>query len=71
MSRATMKRVEKLEQAMVTTAEAGTGKGHFIVVQPLEDPAPKIAALRASPEWEEGDQYVIWRVVYPKAGSTT
>ena len=71
MTRALTRRMDKLEQAMVTTVEAGTGKEHFIVVQPLEDPAPKIAALRASPEWEEGDQYVIWRVVDPKAGSTT
>jgi hypothetical protein len=63
--------MDKLEQAMATTAEAETGKGHFIVVEPEEDPAPKIAALRASPEWEEGDRFVVWRIVDPKGQRAT
>ena len=58
MTRALIRRMDKLEQSMVVTAEAETGKGHFIVVDPEEDPAHKIAALRTSPEWEEGDRFI-------------
>ncbi len=67
MSRSTERRLAQLEQAMATTVQAETGKGHFIVVEPEEDPAPKIEALRASPEWEEGDRFMVWRVMVPKA----
>lgn len=70
MTRALIRRVDKLEQAMATTVQAETGKGHWIVVQPDEDPAQKIAALRASPEWEEGDRFMMWRVVVPKPWRT-
>jgi hypothetical protein len=66
MSKSTERRLAQLEQTMATTAKAETGKGHFIVVEPLEDPAHKIAALQASPEWEEGDSFVVWRIVDPK-----
>ena len=67
MTRATLKRVEKLEQTMVTTAETWTGKGHWLVGESREELDAKEAALRASPEWQDGDRIVRWRVVDPKA----
>ena len=71
MTRALTRRVDELGQALTTTIQAETGKGHFIVVQPEEDPAPKIEALRASPAWEEGDRFVVWRIVDPKGERAT
>ncbi len=67
MARATLKRVEKLEQAMVVTAGTGTGKGHWLIGESSEELDAKEAALRASPEWLDGDRIVRWRVVDPKA----
>ncbi len=52
MTRATLKRVEKLEQTMATTAEAWSGKGHWLVGKSREELDAKEAALRASPEWQ-------------------
>ncbi len=67
MTRALNRRMDKLEQAMVPTAEAWTGKGHWLVGGSREELDEKEATLRASPEWQEGDRIVRWRVVDPKA----
>ncbi len=40
---------------MTTTAEARTGKGHWLISEKGEDLKAKEAALRASEAWEEGD----------------
>ncbi len=48
MTRALIRRVEKLEQTMATTAEVRTGKGHWLVGRRGEDLEAKEAALRAS-----------------------
>jgi hypothetical protein len=65
MTRSLIRRVNKLEQAIAVTAEAQAGKGHWIIVEPMEDPAPKIADLHASPEWQDGDHITVWRIVNP------
>ncbi len=65
MIRALIRRVEKLEQTMVTTAEARMGKGHWLISEKGEDREAKEAALRASEEWEEGDWITHWIVVDP------
>ncbi len=65
MTRATLKRVEKLEQTMVTTAEAWTGKGHWLISEKGEDRKAKEAALRASEAWTDGDWITHWVVVDP------
>ncbi len=65
MTRALMRRVEKLEQAMTATAEARTGKGHWLISEKGEDREAKEAALRASEEWEDGDHITHWIVVDP------
>ncbi len=67
MTRATLKRVEKLEQTMVTTAETWTGKGHWLVGESPQELDAKEAALRASPEWQDGDRIVRWLVIDPRA----
>ncbi len=61
------KRLEKLEQAR---QRAFCGKGHWIICETNEEPEAKIAALHASPEWEEGDRIVLWRVVDPPCRET-
>jgi hypothetical protein len=65
MTRALIRRVEKLEQTMVTTAEARTGKGHWLISEKGEDRKAKEAALRASAAWTEGDWITRWVVVDP------
>ncbi len=67
MTRALIRRMDKLEDAMATTAETWTGKGHWLVGESREELDTKEAALRASPEWQDGDRIVRWRVVDPKA----
>ena len=67
MTRALNRRMDKLEQAMVVTAETWTGKGHWLVGESREELDAKEASLRASPEWQDGDRIVRWRVVDPKA----
>ncbi len=65
MTRALMRRLGKLEQIMTTTAEARTGKGHWLISEKGEDREAKEAALRASEEWEDGDHITHWIVVDP------
>ncbi len=65
MTRALIRRVEKLEQTMVSTAEVRTGKGHWLISEKGEDREAKEAALRASPEWQDGDWITHWVVVAP------
>ncbi len=65
MTRALIRRVEKLEQTMVSTAEVRTGKGHWLISEKGEDRKAKEAALRASETWNEGDWITHWVVVDP------
>ncbi len=65
MSKSVERRLTRLEQAMTTTAEARTGKGHWLISEKGEDREAKEAALRASEEWEEGDWITHWIVVDP------
>ena len=65
MTRSLMRRLDKLEQTMTTTAEARMGKGHWLISEKWEDREAKEAALRASKEWEEGDHITHWVVVHP------
>ena len=41
MTRALMRRLGKLEQTMTTTAEARTGKGHWLISEKGEDLEPR------------------------------
>ena len=50
---------------MTTTAEARTGKGHWLISEKGEDREAKEAALRASEAWEDGDWITHWIVVDP------
>ena len=65
MTRALIRRMGKLEQTMVTTAEAQTGKGHWLISEKGEDLEAKEAALRASPQWQDGDRITHWIIVDP------
>ena len=67
MTRATLKRVEKLEQTLAATAETWIGKGHWLVGESREELDAQEAALRASPEWQDGDRIVRWLAIDPKA----
>ncbi len=71
MSRAMMKRVGKLEQTMATTAEVWSGKAHTLISEKWEDREAKEAALRASPEWQDGDRITHWIIVDPPQRSAT
>ncbi len=66
MTRALIRRVEKLEQTMVTTAHARTGKGHWLIGKSHEELDAKEAALRSSPDWQDGNNIVRWRIVDPR-----
>ena len=65
MTRALIRRVEKLEQIMVTTADARTGRGHWLISEKGEDREAKEATLRASAAWNERDWIIHWVVVDP------
>ena len=65
MTRSLMRRLDKLEQIMTTTAEARTGKGHWLISEKGEDLEAKEAALRASEAWEDGDHITHWVIVDP------
>ena len=65
MTRALIRRMEKLERTMVTTADARTGKGHWLISEKGEDRKAKEAALRASEAWTDGDWITHWVVVDP------
>ena len=65
MTRALIRRVEKLEQTMITAADARTGKGHWLISEKDEDLKAKEAALQASAAWEDGDWITHWVVVDP------
>jgi hypothetical protein len=51
MNRTTARRLERLEEA----SPANTGKVHTFLCQSHREAREKEAALRASPEWSEGD----------------
>ena len=70
MTRSLMRRLDKLEQIMTTTAEARMGKGHWLISEKGEDREAKKAALRASEEWEDGDWITHWIVVDPPRRNT-
>ncbi len=65
MTRALNRRMDKLEQAMAPKDNAWSGRSHQIISEPWEDGDAKVAALRASPEWREGDWITHWRIVDP------
>lgn len=71
MTRALIRRVDKLEQAMATTVQTEMGKGHWLVGHSREELDAKETALRASPEWQDGDRMVKWLVIDPKAMRAT
>ncbi len=66
MNRTTERRLAQLEQALVTTADARTGKGHWLIGKSHEELDAKEAALRSSPDWQDGDSIVRWRIVAPE-----
>ncbi len=65
MTRALIRRVEKLEQTMVTAGNTQTGRSHWLISGKGEDLEAKEAALRASAAWKEGDWITRWVVVDP------
>jgi hypothetical protein len=62
MNRSTLRRLETLEQK----APQDTGKWHTIMVASDEEEEQKTAALKASPEWAEGDSLMVIRLVAAK-----
>ena len=62
MNRSTLRRLESLEQK----APKDTGKWHTILVSSDEEEEQKTAALKASPEWSEGDNLMVIRLVAAK-----
>ena len=71
MTHALIRRVEKLEQTMVTMADARTDKGHWLISEKGEDLEAKEAALRASEAWNEGDRIIHWVGVDPPPRDAT
>ncbi len=59
MNRSTLKRLEALEQK----APQDMGKTHVILVASDEEEHQETAALKASPEWTEGDNLMVIRLV--------
>ena len=63
MSRATFHRLARLEAAQ----PEHVGKWHRIIVREGEDAEPIMAAMFASGEAQEGDHFVVHRIVSPPA----
>ncbi len=61
MNRSTLKRLETLERH----APKDTGKTHVILVASDEAEERETQALKASPEWTEGDNLMVIRLVGP------
>ncbi len=59
MNRSTLKRLEALEQK----APQDMGKWNTILVGSDEEEERETAALKASPEWVEGDNLMVIRLV--------
>jgi lipase chaperone LimK len=59
MNRSTLRRLEALEQE----APQDTGKWHIILVASDEEEEQKTAELKASPNWPEGDNLMVIRLV--------
>jgi lipase chaperone LimK len=59
MNRATLRRLEALEQK----APQDTGKWHTILVASDEEEEQQTAALKASSKWTEGDNLMVIRLV--------
>ncbi|MBQ0818804.1 hypothetical protein KBI52_00710 [Microvirga sp. HBU67558] len=59
MNRSTLKRLEALEQK----APQDTGRWHTIMVGSDEEEEQKTADLKASPNWTEGDNLMVIRLV--------
>lgn len=60
MNRAILKRLENLEHK---AAPKDTGKVHTFIVSSEEEAEEKTQALKASPEWNEGDDLFIIQLV--------
>ena len=65
MNRSTLKRLKTLERQ----APKDAGKSHVILVSSDEEEERQTAALKASPDWTEGDRLMVIRLV--AAGETT
>ncbi len=59
MNRSTLKRLGTLERQ----APKDTGKSHVILVSSDEEEERRTAALKASPDWTEGDDLMVIRLV--------
>ncbi len=61
MSRSTLKRLEILERH----APKDTGKSHVILVGSDDEEEQQTQALKASPQWTDGDTLMVIRLVGP------
>ena len=63
MSRTTLRRITRLEAARHEHA----GRWHQIIIDEREDPEPLMAAMFASGEAQEGDQFMVITIAPPPA----